>query len=158
MKLRELMDAFVREAGLGSVGPNDAGAYHLDFDDMTVAFRETEDASRLLIFGAIGELPPEGAEIFCRVMLKAMFLEGAVSGAAFSIDPETERLFLQRQEPLSDLDLARFKALVESFVNELEKWRGSVDAFRPVSAEIGKEKTREAEASGEISSNGFLKV
>lgn len=158
MRLEELMDAFAHEAGLGSIDPNGAGMYHLDFDDMTVAFRETEDASRLLVFGAIGELPPEGAEIFCRVMLKAMFQEGVVSGAIFSIDPETERLFLQRLEPLSNLDFAGFKVLVEAFVNELEKWRGSLDAFSPAAAEIGEAKAREAETSGEISSNGFLKV
>lgn len=158
MTVDELIGAFAAEFGIGPVRPDEAGAYHLDFDDMTVAFRETGDGTRLLVFGEVGELPDGGAEVFCRVMLKAMFLEGTVSGATFALAPETEQVFLQQQKPLAELDSDRFKATVESFVNELEKWRQTLVDFRPVADEIGKAKARTEQEAGEMASGGFIRV
>lgn len=158
MTVEELIGAFATEFGIGPVRPDETGAYHLDFDDMTVAFRETGDGTRLLVFGEVGQLPDGGAEVFCRVMLKAMFLEGTVSGATFALAPETERVFLQLQKPLAELAPDPFKTTVESFVNELEKWRQTLVAFRPVADEIGKAKARAEQEVREVASGGFIRV
>lgn len=157
MGFKEIMAAFAAEMGVTG-GPDDAGAFHLDFDGMTVSFFETGDGSRLLLVGEIGELPPSGAEIFCRVMLRSMFLDGEASGATFALAPESDHAFLQRREPLAELDPVRFRAVVESFVNELEKWRTAFVSFRPAAEEIGKAKAREAGEMREIENNGFVRV
>lgn len=154
----EIIGLFAEEVGLGEVRPNAAGAYHFDIDGMTVAFRETADASGLLVYGEVGALPPEGDELFCRVMLQSMFAEGELSGAAFSIHPETDRVFLQRLMPLEGLDLPRFKALLEAFVNELEKWRGILSDYSPATERIDAAMKQDARAAREFEHSGFLRV
>ena len=158
MTVDDLMRLFAEEFGLGRLRPNGEGAYHLDFDGMTVAFRETEGGARLLVLGEVGELPEEGADIFCRVLLKAMFPGGALAEGGFALNPETDRLFLQRQTPLADLDFDRFKTAVESFVNELANWRQALEAFRPAAEEIGRDRDRAEAEAKEIMSQGFMRV
>lgn len=158
MSFNELIGSFADEVGLELTALDGAGALHLDFNGMTVSFFETGDASRLLLVGEIGRIPSSGAEIFCRVMLRSMFLDGMASGATFSLSPESDRAFLQRREPLSELDPVRFKSVVESFVNELEKWRTALASFRPAAEEIGKAKAAETAETREIENNGFMRV
>lgn len=154
MELKELMEAFAAEAGATGVEPDDAGAYHLGIDDMSVSFAAAD--GRLVTWAEVGEIPPAGRERLYLTLLESAFLGAMTGGGAFSVDADTGRIFFQRLDALDALSLEGFKTMLETFVNILEDWRKIVADFRDVAPE--QERKNETEDVRELDRGGFMRV
>ena len=134
MELKELMEGLAAEAGAVGVAPDEGGAYHLGIDGMRISFLEAGGC--LAVWADVGEPPPEGRERLFRTLLESTFMGEGAGGAAFAIDAKSGRVILQRIEASGVLDLIGFKAMLEKFVNVLEKWRKLVSDFRDVAPSL----------------------
>lgn len=133
MEIDELMRALAADIRLEGLEPDENGAWGLDIDGMAVTFADRANDGRLLICADVGEPPAEGREALYAVLLQAMYLGDGTQGSEFSLDDE-EKVVLQRTLDLRYLDLAEFKAVLEGFVNVLERWRKTLADFRPGAA------------------------
>lgn len=158
MELKEIMAAFVEETGLAGLEPDEEGAFHLDIDDMTVSFAEEAETGRLITWAEICEPPPEGKDMLNRILLEAMFPGGGGAGAVFSLDRESGKVYLHRYDALALTDLAGFKAMLEEFVNTLEKWKTAIADFRVAAPEIRKALDESDAAARQLDRGGFMQV
>ena len=131
MSLDEIMAAFGAQVGLSDLAPDSDGAYHMDIDGMSVSVMEVIESGQTVIWARVGELPSEGQDAFCRMLLEAMAPSGEADGAVFSLQTDLNVVFLHRVEGLGAFDLDSFKSVLSKFVDLLEKWRGRLVDFRP---------------------------
>ena len=160
MELKEIMEAFAAEAGLEDVTADGDGTYALSIDEMVVSFAEDSEAGRLVTFAEVGDTPAEGCERFYRLLLETMYRGEATGGATFSVPPDSDLICLQRFDSLENMDLAGFKAMLESFVNVLEDWKKSLADFREISPSLNAAKSEKAAEARELGlgTNGFMQV
>ena len=154
MELSEIMEQFAQKIGLADFAPDADGSYRLAIDDMTVSFVEEGESRTLATYAEIGDLPPEGVTALYRVLMEAMFMGQATGGSAFSVEPNSGKIFLHRVDSLAALDADAFSAMLEKFVNVLEQWRKLIADFRPVAGEVEKVLSDEPPMHG----SGFLQV
>ena len=160
MGLREIMEAFAAEAGLKDIAADGDGIYLLSIDGMLVSFAEDRAARRLVTFAEVGALPAEGRERLYRLLLEAMYRGGTTGGATFSVPPDSDMICLQRFDGLENMNLAGFKAMLESFVNILEGWRQALADFPSVARRMERDAHEVPEASHDatLGGDGFIRV
>ena len=160
MELKEIMEAFAAETGLAGLAADGNGIYALSIDEMTVSFAEDREAGRLVTFAVVGDPPAEGREGFYQLLLETMYRGEATGGATFSMLPDAGQICLQRFDALASMDLAGFKAMLESFVNVLEDWKKSLADFREISPSLNAAKSEKAAEARELGlgKNGFMQV
>ena len=160
MELKELMEGLAAACGIDGMAANEDGIYRLMIDDMEVSFMSVEESGQLVVWAEVCEMPPEGRERLCRVLMESMFMGRATGGATFSIEPESGKVCLQRIEFLSALDVEAFNGLLEKFVNVLEEWRKIIADFRPVAEELDRKAAEDAEADRQVGMglDGFMQV
>lgn len=159
MELKELMEGLAAACGMDGLTADADGAYRLGFDDMEIAFKSV-GSTQFAVWAEVCEMPPEGRERLYRMLMESMFLGQATGGATFSIESKSGKVYLQRIEFLSALDVDAFNGLVEKFVNVLEEWRKIITDFRPV-AEVLESKTAEESEAGRqagMGLGGFMQV
>ena len=158
MELKDLMEAFAAAFGIADLKPDDAGVYNVKIDEMKVSFVADSDLPRLVTWGEVGELPPEGREKLYRVLLESMYMGKATGGATFSIEEGTDKLVFHRTDPLDTLDFEAFAAMLDTFVNILEKWRGILANFSVVADDQVKSEEQAAQEMRQVSFGTFVKV
>ena len=158
MELKDLMEAFGAAFKIADLKPNDAGIYTVKIDEMKVSFASDPDSPRLVTWGEVGALPPEGREKLFRVLLESMYMGKATGGATFCIDPETETLSIFRSDPLPLLDLETFSAMLEKFANVLGEWRKIVADYREVASKLEKVAAADEESLRQLRMSGFMQV
>ena len=154
MELSEIMEQFAQKIGLADFAPDADGSYRLAIDDMTVSFVDEGESRTLATYAEIGDPPPEGVTALYRVLMEAMFMGQATCGSAFSVEPNSGKIFLHRVDSLAALDADAFSAMLEKFVNVLEQWRKLIADFRPVAGEVEKVLSDEPPMLG----SGFMQV
>lgn len=131
MSLSEVMGAFASEVGIVDAEPDGMGAYHLDIDGMAVSFMEVGEY--FAVWAEVGDVPPVGRERFYEMLMESMFpgeQSAGTAGSSFSVDPDLDKVCLHRFDALAVLTPESFKAILESFCNVLEQWRGVVADYR----------------------------
>ena len=136
MELDELMAAFAAETKLEGLAPDSEGVYQLNIDDMVVAFREDANERRLVTESEVCTLADKGAQCIYQVLFEAMFLGQVTGDGWFAFAPDSDRVLFQRSDYLDLLDLEKFKAMLEDFLNRVEQWRHSLGEFRKVVNEL----------------------
>lgn len=131
MELSEIVDAFVAKLNLSGMEKDADGIYSIDVDGMTISFSEVVESRSVAIYGEVGEMPVEGRDKFCEVVMKANFMGQGTGGATLSLDESGEVLYMHRVLPLVALDGDSFFTVVESFINMLETWRNLSADYRP---------------------------
>ena len=157
MEFRELMKQFGATIGIEGLAPDETNACSVEIDGMAVAFVEDPEAGTLTTMAEVCEPPAEGEAMLYRVLMQSMFMGEGTAGAVFSVKPDTGRIFLHRTDPLVALDLDAFCAMLEKFVNTLERWRKDIADFRPVAKAV-EQAAAAAESPLDRPSDGFLQV
>ena len=158
MELKEMMAAFAAEIGLGRLEPDADGVFHLGVDEMSIALAEDRNTRQLVTFAEVGEPPSGCRDRLYRVLMEAMFMGRATNGAMFAVPEGGETICLQRFDALATLDYDGFKAMLEAFVNDLERWRKFVAEFQDVADAIDADKEQEAAALHEFGLGGGIRV
>lgn len=160
MELRDLIGGFSAAAGLGEPVTDDAGGYTFAIDDVMVSFLEQTETQDLVTVSEVGELPDEGAEHVCRLLMEAMFRDGGSGGAIFSLEPGTRRIWAHRRDSLATMDDEGFRSMLERFVNGMEEWRRLVGGLSKLAPKLAEAKESAARESRELSMNaeGFMRI
>ena len=154
MDFTELMRAFGEKVGLEGLAPDGDGFCRIEIDGMSVSFMNHFESDTVVTWAEVSEPPADGVTELYRVLMESMFMGQATGGAAFSIEPESGKIFLHRVDSLKAADVDSFCAMLEKFVNVLEKWRQLIADFRPVAAAAEKNPGEGLPAFG----GGFLQV
>ena len=160
MELKEIMNAFTAEIGLGEAVTDDAGGYTFEIDDMTVSFLESPETQELTTFSEVGDLPDEGAEQVYRLLMEAMFRDSGSDGSIFSQEPGTKRIWVHRRDSLATMDNESFRAMLERFVNAMEDWRRLVGGLSELAPKLAEAKESALRENRELSMNneGFVRI
>lgn len=157
MEFRELVTAFGRACGVEEMEFDDKGVAALEADDYLISFIELPATRQMLVSVTVAEKPQgDGGPLF-ETLLKASHLGGATDGAAFSLTQEG-MIALQRIEALSELDLALFSRVVESLLNQADKWRAVIAAYVPGEAKAASNETGPTPSDFLGGNAGFLQV
>lgn len=119
----------------------------LVFDNNLVVNVEFDAATgRIVLSAYLGELPEEGSEPALREFMAANLYWHRTRGATLCLEEGTGGIILVYGHAVTDLDAARFEAVVENFVNQAEKWSARLvelrsEANRPVAVEAGDDQT-----------------
>ncbi|MBS3904020.1 MAG: type III secretion system chaperone [Simkania sp.] len=73
----------------------------------------------------IGTPPPRNKEDFYLLLMRANFLGQGTGNAVIGMDKEEKYLTLSSMIPY-DVDIKRFKEIIEDFVNFVDYWRGEL--------------------------------
>lgn len=158
MEFKELMAEFAQAAQIDRIDPDEDGCYRFDVDGMIVTLSEVAQTGDLFMWAEVGELPPEGREALYRTLLEAQYMGRATGGSSLSVDPDSEKVFLHRSDPLRTLDFEGFKGKLQTFVNVLEVWRRTLVDYRPVAGRQAEVLQAEVNIEREISLGNFIRV
>ena len=131
MEFKELIGAFGEKAMGAEIKPDEEGCVRLTIDGMLVTMREFPEVSKLLTYGEVGDVPPEGAGLLAETLLRANFMFKATAGATLSQNEQTKKYCLCRYDDLKLLDQEAFEKMMETFANTLDQWRAIVADYRP---------------------------
>ena len=160
MDLNELVAGFAEKTGLGALTPDDEGMYWLKIDEYAVGLGEDAEARVLVVHAPIAERNEESAAALAETLLELNLLYLGTQGGSIALDREAGLYFYQRREPLDALDVERFTALIEAFVNRTEELSNRIAEFVRMYAEAGtiaEAKAAEERSLGGLSS-GFMQV
>ena len=158
MEFADLMRKFGADFGIAGFAPGEDGAWSVVIDGMPVSFTELDDPPRLRISAPVCELPENEPETLLEEMLEGMFMGQATGGAVFSVAEGDGTIFLRRTDPLPALDPEGFKAILERFVNILERWRKTAETSLSSADGTGDVRQALASAMRRMSASGFLRV
>ncbi len=97
------------------------------FEDNLVLNIEFDDASGRLLFSSyLGELPEENAEPLLRELMTANLYWHRTAGATLGLEEDTGGVILSQTHEVGELDRPGFEKVVETFVNQAEKWSGRI--------------------------------
>ncbi len=101
------------------------------FDGDIVLNIEFDDASGQMILSAyLDELPDSQPEAILRELMVANLYWHRTDGATIGLEESTQGLILAQARSVTDLDDASFEKLVETFVNQSERWKKRVAALK----------------------------
>ena len=149
MELKELIDGFAAALNIKGMALNEAGIAAFEADGMLVRVTDQSAERRFLLEGKIGAPPPEGRDQFERALLKLNAALVAASGLAVVLDNEDEYA-LAALSDYANLSLEDFAGKIEIFLNELERVRGLLAGFVPVSGKPAEDV--------DVRSAGFMQV
>ena len=160
MEYDELMKKLGESLGLESFQPDDDGDYSIQADDTVVSFESQPRGGLLDILAQVCELPAEGGDRICRVLLTAMAPAAAAEGYGFFIIDADDCLYLRRTVALADLDVEKLRQSLEKFLNALDEWRASIDDFIQVQSAIDAALDEQAaeDRTRAFNADGYLKV
>lgn len=157
MEFNDLLSALGEKIGI-DLKADEEGTVNLAVDNMSVVLQAVPELDKLLLYGEVGDPPPEGADRLAEAMLQSNYLFQGTGGATLSQDADSGSYFLCQYEVLSLLDSEKFEKLLESFVNTLESWRRLVADYGPVAAEQAQARIEESNEVSSMQSSGFLQV
>ncbi|MBP5640897.1 MAG: type III secretion system chaperone [Victivallales bacterium] len=134
MDYNELIEGFAAKFGVGGLTVKD-GITALNFDGMTVEIVHNEVDHSVLFYGVVGQGPTDDIPKYNAFLLQANFLFQGTGGATLAQNPKTKDYVLVRAFPLEYMDTDAFIAVLEAFVNGLERWRKLLADFNPVKKE-----------------------
>ena len=114
---------------LGVVIENAGGAAAVEIGDVVVIL---QDAGELLLLRAeIGELPDEGRYALAAAAMRANFLYQGTGGATLALDPDSDRLHLQKYNWMEKLEPDAALDMLERFADTVATWTCIVADYRP---------------------------
>ena len=73
MEMKDLLDGLAARAGVAAgFTPDEEGVVRVDVGGCTIGFREVPEVYGMLVYGAIGQLPAQGADALRDELLKAI--------------------------------------------------------------------------------------
>ncbi len=97
------------------------------FDKDIVLNIEFDDASGQMILSAyLDELPADDAEGLLRDLMIANLYWHRTDGATLGLEDATNGVILAQARPVTDLDDSSFEKMVETFVNQAERWKNHI--------------------------------
>ena len=121
MRFKDAMDILAASMGLAQVTPDEAGAFSLLFDDrFEVGFSPDGDDGTVVFHSEIGDATELG-DGGSRTLLELSLLGAKTGGAAFSIDPLTERVVIWKRHGEFSGQGELVKAL-EGFLGQVVHW------------------------------------
>lgn len=101
------------------------------FDGDIVLNIEFDDATAQLILSVyLDQLPEAKAEALLRELMVANLYWHRTDGATLGLEEGTQGLILAQARSVTDLDDASFEKLVETFVNQSERWKKRIASVR----------------------------
>lgn len=101
------------------------------FDGDIVLNIEFDDATAQLILSVyLDQLPEVKAEALLRELMVANLYWHRTDGATLGLEEATQGLILAQARSVADLDDAAFEKLVETFVNQSERWKKRIASFK----------------------------
>lgn len=100
------------------------------FDGDIVLNIEFDDASAQIILSAyLDELSENAADATLRELMVANLYWHRTDGATIGLEESTQGLIMAQARGVSELDDASFEKLVETFVNQAERWKKRIAAL-----------------------------
>ncbi len=101
------------------------------FDGDIVLNIEFDDASGQLILSVyLDELPMHGAEPLLRELMIANLYWHRTDGATLGLEEATNGVILAQARGVTELEDASFEKMVETFVNQAERWKKRLGAAK----------------------------
>ena len=113
---------------------------NIEFDDPT---------GQIILSVYLDELPAEGAEPLLRELMIANLYWHRTDGATLGLEDATNGVIMAQSRTVTDLDDASFEKMVETFVNQAERWKKRIAAVKSGSTEPAGFKPAEVPASHE---------
>ena len=128
MDFDHLMKGLGHHLGLTEFEANADRCYRLSLDGVVVSIVERHEEGIVETLAELCELPHEGADRVCRVLLAAQ-APGAAEAYAFFLAPETQTVCIRRRDALGRQTVESYVKILEDFANMIEVWTRSIRDF-----------------------------
>jgi len=152
LQFNELIENLAASLGIDGL-VIDGGATALEIDGMAVTIAYDDAESGVVLGGAIGDPPPEGAAEFSELALRANSELLTTGKGGIAQNDETGAYTFIRRLQLDRLDVAAFGEALQDFANRLELLRKMLAAFVPAA-----EAAKELQDGGQPMETGFMRV
>jgi Tir chaperone protein (CesT) family len=125
-QVNSVLEQFGVHVGLDICMLDEEGGAQLALDDVYVSLLLDDSAESLLFLSSIGR-PEASAEIYGRLLDANLFWAGA-GGSTLAREAASRSIVLQRSLPVAGLDLERFEAALQGFVESAERLRDTLVA------------------------------
>ena len=98
--------------------------------DIVLNIEYDDPTSQLILSSYLDELPAEGGEAVLRELMVANLYWHRTDGATLGLEDATNGIILAQSRSVTELDDATFEKLVETFVNQTERWKGKLAASK----------------------------
>ena len=109
-----------------------------------------KDTGRVVLRSPLGELPEDNAEPLLRELLVADLFWHRTKGATLGLEAHSRRVMLTQAKSVVGLDRREFEMLVETFLNQADKWRWRIAAKGSESADGAAVSTALGNRSGPV--------
>ena len=121
-RLQQVLREFGASVGLEDLALDETAHCALAIDDKLVVNLEADAAcDRAVLYSWLGVPAGEAADVYSQ-LLQANYLGQGTGGATLGLQAETGGIVLSQPIELEHLDLPRFNAALEAFVNQTERW------------------------------------
>ncbi|MDE0659719.1 MAG: type III secretion system chaperone [Gammaproteobacteria bacterium] len=120
--MTSLLAEFGAVVGIPDLKPDAELRCNMMFDDVAVSFQLGPDDESLYVYSLVGTVAEADTAVAYPALLRANYALEGTAGSTFSLDPRSGGIVLIRAERLETLRLGRLEALVEDFVNAVERW------------------------------------
>jgi Tir chaperone protein (CesT) family len=125
-QVNSVLEQFGTHIGLDACMLDEEGGAQLALDDVYVSLLLDDTAESLVFLSSIGR-PEASAEIYGRLLDANLFWSGA-GGSTLAREAASRSIVLQRSLPVAGLDLERFEAALQGFVDSAERLRDTLVA------------------------------
>lgn len=160
MEYAELMRTLGERLEIDEFTPDADGHYRLKVDGTVVSFVELPESGLMDTVAKVCDLPEEGGDRICRVLLSAMAPGGTAEAYAFFVMPDGKSVWLRRTDVLDRIDADGLREMLEGVADALAEWRKAIGDFGAALPVIDEELAKQAAENRRLDSNidGFLRV
>ena len=125
--MQSILKEFGASVGIPDLEPDDEQRCNLMFDDVALSFELGLGDESIYVYSLLGAVADDDARAVYAELLHANYAFAATRGSTLSVDPQSGGIVLMREEPLDNLRLPKFEAVIEEFVTVAEQWMQRIE-------------------------------
>ena len=138
MEYKELIECFAKKHGIGNYTIEN-GEVTLVVDYTAVTIREAKNARAVIISAMIGGPLPDSKGRLASFMLQANHLFSGADAVTICQNPDTDEYLVVRALPHALATLESLSETIETLVNVVEEYRGTLTTFMDVDREASQD-------------------
>ena len=127
--LKNLLTEFGTSVGIPDLQLDEENRCNLIFDEIAMSFELGPSEESVYLYSYLGDAIHTDLEDLYATLLDANYIFRGTQGATIGVESTSRKVVLIREERLSNLQLPRFRLLVEEFVNLAELWMKKLANF-----------------------------
>ena len=140
----QLLSELGKQIGIPDIKFDQAGFCCLGFDEVVLNIEYSDPLKHLLIYSAIGQMPPVAGEAYLLRLLELNYASLVMGTGAVGVNSDAGVISFVERVPLRGLSSQGFEAIIQSIVNRVEALQKQIATLATGTASNGSDATHDS--------------